>query len=53
MDWPILFMIGYALFGIAMIRTETLPRGVRRPSRGLRSGPTAGFGIAQLVSTAA
>jgi hypothetical protein len=40
-------MIGYALFGVAMIRTETLPRSVRRSSRCLRSGPTAGFGIAQ------
>jgi hypothetical protein len=49
----ILFMIGYALFGVAMIRTATLPRwsgwlvAVGAPAHLL------GFGIAQLVSTAA
>jgi hypothetical protein len=49
----ILFMIGYALFGVAMIRTPTLPRwsgwlvAVGAPSHLL------GFGVAQLVSTAA
>jgi hypothetical protein len=49
----ILFMIGYALFGIAMIRTVTLPRtygvlvAVGAPAYLLA------FGIAQLVSTAA
>jgi hypothetical protein len=49
----ILFMIGYALFGIAMIRSATLPRwsgvlvAVGAPAHLL------GFGIAQLVSTAA
>jgi hypothetical protein len=49
----ILFMIGYILFGIAMIRTATLPRwsgvlvAVGAPAHLL------GFGIAQLVSTAA
>jgi hypothetical protein len=49
----ILFMIGYILFGIAMIRTPTLPRwagvlvAVGAPAHLL------GFGIAQLVSTAA
>ena len=49
----ILFMIGYIMFGIAMVRTATLPRwsGVL-----VAAGPPAhllGFGIAQLVSTAA
>ena len=49
----ILFMIGYILFGIAMIRTATLPRwsgvlvAVGAPAHLL------GFGIAQLVSTGA
>jgi hypothetical protein len=49
----VLFMIGYVLFGIAMIRTATLPRwsgvlvAVGAPAHLL------GFGIAQLVSTAA
>jgi hypothetical protein len=49
----ILFMIGYILFGAAMIRTATLPRwsgvlvAVGAPAHLL------GFGIAQLVSTAA
>ncbi len=49
----ILFMIGYVMFGIAMIRTGTLPRwsgvlvAVGAPAHSL------GFGIAQLVSTAA
>jgi hypothetical protein len=49
----ILFMIGYVLFGIAMIRTPTLPRwsgvlvAVGAPAHLL------GFGIAQLVTTAA
>jgi hypothetical protein len=49
----ILFMIGYILFGIAMIRTATLPRwsgvlvAVGAPAHLL------GFGMAQLVSTAA
>ena len=49
----ILFMIGYILFGVAMIRTATLPRwsgvlvAVGAPAHLL------GFGIAQLVSTAA
>jgi hypothetical protein len=48
----ILFMIGYILFGVAMIRTVTLPRwsgvlvAVGAPAHLL------GFGIAQLVSTA-
>ncbi|MFL5514000.1 MAG: hypothetical protein ACJ8CN_16370 [Gemmatimonadales bacterium] len=46
-------MIGYVLFGVAMIRTATLPRwagvlvAVGAPAHLL------GFGIAQLVSTAA
>ena len=49
----VLFMIGYALFGVAMIRTATLPRwagvlvAVGAPAHLL------GFGIAQLVTTAA
>jgi hypothetical protein len=49
----ILFMIRYVLFGVAMIRTATLPRwsgvlvAVGAPAHLL------GFGIAQLVSTAA
>jgi hypothetical protein len=49
----ILFMIGYILFGVAMIRTVALPRwsgvlvAVGAPAHLL------GFGIAQLVSTAA
>jgi hypothetical protein len=49
----ILFMIGYALFGVAMIRTAILPRwsgvlvAVGAPAHLLR------FGIAQLVATAA
>jgi len=49
----ILFVIGYVLFGIAMIRTATLSRwagvlvAVGAPTHLL------GFGIAQLVSTAA
>jgi len=49
----IFFMIGYVLFGVAMIRTVTLPRwagilvAVGAPAHLL------GFGIAQLVSTAA
>jgi hypothetical protein len=49
----ILFMIGYVLFGVAMIKTSTLPRwsgvlvAVGAPAHLL------GFGIAQLVSTAA
>ncbi len=49
----ILFMIGYVLFGVAMIRTSTVPRwsgvlvAVGAPAHLL------GFGIAQLVSTAA
>jgi hypothetical protein len=49
----ILFMIGYVLFGVAMIRSATLPRwsgvlvAVGAPAHLL------GFGIAQLVSTAA
>ena len=49
----ILFMIGYVLFGVAMIRTSTMPRwsgvlvAVGAPAHLL------GFGIAQLVTTAA
>jgi hypothetical protein len=49
----ILFMIGYVLFGVAMIRTAALPRwsgvlvAVGAPAHLL------GFGIAQLVTTAA
>jgi hypothetical protein len=49
----ILFMIGYVLFGVAMIRTAAFPRwsgvlvAVGAPAHLL------GFGIAQLVSTAA
>ena len=49
----ILFMIGYLLFGIAVIRTVTLPRwscvlvAVGAPAH------LVGFGLAQLVSTAA
>jgi hypothetical protein len=49
----ILFMIGYVFFGVAMIRTATLPRwagvlvAVGAPAHLL------GFGIAQLVSTVA
>ena len=47
----ILFIIGYVLFGVAMIRTAALPRwsgllvAVGAPAHPL------GFGIAQLVST--
>lgn len=49
----ILFVLGYVLFGVAMIRTSTVPRwsGVL-----VAVGATAhllGFGIAQLVTTAA
>ncbi len=49
----VLFMIGYVIFGSTMIRTGTLPRWsgvlvtVGAPAHLL------GFGIAQLVSTAA
>jgi hypothetical protein len=49
----VLFMIGYVLFGVAMIRTVALPRwsgvlvAVGAPAHLL------GFGIAQLVTTAA
>jgi hypothetical protein len=49
----ILFMIGFALFGVAMVKTATLPRwsgvlvAMGAPVHLL------GFGIAQLVSTAA
>jgi hypothetical protein len=49
----ILFMIGYIMLGVAMIRTATLPRwsgvlvAVGAPAHLL------GFGIAQLVTTAA
>ena len=49
----ILFMIGYVLFGVAMIRAATLPRwagvlvAVGAPAHLL------GFGMAQLVTTAA
>jgi hypothetical protein len=49
----ILFMIGYVLFGVAMIRTATLPRwsgvlvAVGAPAH------LIGFGVSQLVSTAA
>jgi hypothetical protein len=49
----VLFMIGYVLFGVAMIRTVALPRwsgvlvAVSAPAHLL------GFGIAQLVTTAA
>jgi hypothetical protein len=49
----VLFMIGYVLFGVAMIRTAALPRwsgvlvAVGAPAHLL------GFGIAQLVTTAA
>jgi hypothetical protein len=48
----ILFMIGYVFFGVAMIRTATLPRwsgvlvSLGAPAHLLS------FGIAQLVSTA-
>jgi hypothetical protein len=48
----ILFMIGYVLFGVAMIKTAALPRwsgvlvAVGAPAHLL------GFGIAQLVATA-
>jgi hypothetical protein len=49
----ILFMIGYILFGIAMIRTATMPRwsGVLVAVGALAH--LLGFGMAQLVSTAA
>jgi hypothetical protein len=49
----ILFMIGYVLFGVAMIRTAALPRwsgvlvAVGAPAH------LIGFGVSQLVSTAA
>jgi hypothetical protein len=49
----ILFMIGCVLFGVAMIRTATLPRwsgvlvAVGAPAH------LIGFGVSQLVSTAA
>jgi hypothetical protein len=49
----ILFMIGYILFGVAIIRSATLPRW---PGLLVAVGAPAhllGFGIAQLVSTAA
>jgi hypothetical protein len=48
-----LFMVGYVLFGIAMIRIETLPRwsgvlvAVGAPAH------LIGFGVSQLASTAA
>src|SRR4051812_28611324 len=49
----ILFMIGYVLFGVAMIRTPALPR---RAGILVAVGAPAhllGFGIAQLVTSAA
>jgi hypothetical protein len=44
-------MIGYILFGIAMIRTVTLPGWAACQALGV-SADLLGFGIAQLVSTA-
>jgi hypothetical protein len=47
------FMIGYLLFGVAMIRTATLPRWPGVLVAGGAPGHLLGFGIAQLISTAA
>jgi hypothetical protein len=49
----ILFMLGYILFGIAMIRTATLPRWSGIPVAVGAPAHLLGFGIAQLASTAA
>src|SRR5215207_7608118 len=49
----ILFMIGYVLFGVAMIRTVTLPRSAGILVAVGAPAHLVGFGIAQLVSTAA
>jgi hypothetical protein len=49
----ILFMIRYVLFGVAMIRTGTLPRWSGVLVAVGAPGPFAGFRRAQLVSTAA
>jgi hypothetical protein len=49
----ILFMIRYVLFGVAMIRTATLPRWSGVLVAVGAPGPFAGFRRAQLVSTAA
>ena len=49
----ILFTIDYVLLGIAMMRTATLPRWSGVAGSGGGSGTFPGFGIAQLVSTAA
>jgi hypothetical protein len=47
----ILFMIGYVLFGVAMIRTSTLPRWSGWTGRGRRSGPFAWFRHRSAVAT--
>jgi hypothetical protein len=49
----ILFMVGYILFGIAVIRTATLPRWSGVLVAVGASAHLLGFGIAQLVSTVA
>jgi hypothetical protein len=49
----ILFMIGYILFGIAMIRTGALPRWAGVLVAAGAPAHLVGFGVAQLVSTAA
>jgi hypothetical protein len=49
----VLFIIGYALFGIAMIRTATLPRWSGALVAMGAPAHLLGFGMAQLVSTAA
>jgi hypothetical protein len=49
----ILFIIGYALFGVAMIRTAMLPSWSGVLVAAGAAAHLLGFGIAQLVSTAA
>jgi hypothetical protein len=49
----VLFMVGYILFGIAVIRTATLPRWSGVLVAVGASAHLLGFGIAQLVSTVA
>jgi hypothetical protein len=49
----ILFMIGYIMLGVAMIRTATLPRWSGVLVALGAPGHLLSFGIAQLVTTAA
>ena len=49
----VLFMIGYVLFGVAMIRTATLPRWAGILVAVGASAHLLGLGISLLVSTAA